>query len=142
MTFLFSSARVGARATGSRQERRCQRSKRDKACATSHSKPNGRARHFSGRSPLCSIPRRKLHQRSRHRRQSSNKQRRRQMLDERTRIAVLELGNKQLGSRRIARALGISRSAVRDILHSGESQLPDIERQEKAEPYREEIMAL
>ena len=64
------------------------------------------------------------------------------MLDERTRIAVLELGNKQLGSRRIARALGISRSAVRDILHSGESQLPDIERQEKAEPYREEIMAL
>lgn len=64
------------------------------------------------------------------------------MLDDHQRIAVLELAKKGLGSRRIARALKLSRSAVRDVLASGESKTPKLARQEKAEPYHDEIVEL
>lgn len=64
------------------------------------------------------------------------------MHDERTRIAVLELAKKGFGSRRIAGALGISRSAVRDIQKSGQAAVPDVERAEKGEPFRDEILVL
>jgi len=64
------------------------------------------------------------------------------MLDEHQRIAVLELKKKGFGSRRIARALKISRSVVRDILACGEAKAPTIMRPEKAEPYREQIVEL
>jgi hypothetical protein len=64
------------------------------------------------------------------------------MLDEHQRVAVLELAKKGFGSRRIARALKISRSAARDIIAGGESNAPTITRPEKAEAHREEIVEL
>jgi transposase len=64
------------------------------------------------------------------------------MLNDHQRVAVLELAKKGLGSRRIARALKVSRSAVREILANGESNVPKIIRQEKAEPYRDGIVEL
>jgi len=64
------------------------------------------------------------------------------MLDEHLRIAVLELAKKGFGTRRIARALNISRSAVRAVLDSGDSKVPKILRPEKAEPYRDLILDL
>jgi len=64
------------------------------------------------------------------------------VLDEHQRIAVLELAKKGFGSRRIARALKISRSAVRDIVGSGEAPPPKVARPEKAEIHRDEILEL
>ncbi len=64
------------------------------------------------------------------------------MLDEHQRVAVLELAKKGFGSRRIARALKISRSAARDIIAGGASNAPIITRPEKAEAHREEIVEL
>lgn len=64
------------------------------------------------------------------------------MLDEHQRTAVFQLAKKGLGTRKIARALKISRSAVRNILASGQAQVPRIVRSEKAEAYREDILEL
>lgn len=64
------------------------------------------------------------------------------MLDERLRTAVFELARKAYGTRRIARALRISRCAVRDILNQGDPSAPSILRPEKAEPYRDQILEL
>ncbi len=64
------------------------------------------------------------------------------MLGEDLRIAVLELAKKGYGTRRIARALKISRGAVADILQSGEGKVPALLRPEKAEPYRDQIIEL
>jgi transposase len=64
------------------------------------------------------------------------------MLDESTRSAVLRLRSEGHGTRTIARALGISRGAVKEIVSEGKAQVPAMEREEKAEPYRERILAL
>jgi hypothetical protein len=64
------------------------------------------------------------------------------MLDEHQRNAVLQLKQKGFGTRRIAHALKISRSAVRDVLASGQAKVPSITRAEKAEPYRDDILEL
>jgi hypothetical protein len=64
------------------------------------------------------------------------------MLDEHQRIAILQLSTKGYGTRRIARALQISRDAVRDVVASGEAAVPTILRSEKAEPFREQILEL
>jgi transposase len=64
------------------------------------------------------------------------------MLDESTRGAVLRLRAEGHGTRPIARALGISRSAVKGVLSAGRAEVPETEREEKAEPYREQILAL
>ena len=64
------------------------------------------------------------------------------MLDEHQRIAVLELAKKGLGSRSIAKALKLSRSAVRKVLTAGEPKVSKLVRKEKAEPYRDDILAL
>jgi predicted transcriptional regulator len=64
------------------------------------------------------------------------------MLDEHQRIAVLELAHKGLGTRRIARALKISRSAVRAVLESGAAPPPRIVRPEKAREHHEAIVEL
>jgi hypothetical protein len=64
------------------------------------------------------------------------------MLDETTRKAILRLAKAGSGSRAIARAIGISRGAVRDVLRAGSSEVPRLLRAEKAEPYRDEILAL
>jgi len=63
------------------------------------------------------------------------------MLDQALRTAILELHEKGHGIRPIARALGISRQTVRDVLASGSAQVPHLGRAEKAEPHREEILA-
>jgi len=62
------------------------------------------------------------------------------MLDQGLRTAVLSLQAKGHGIRQIARALQISRGAVRSVLRSGSPTAPRIERAEKAAPYRDQIL--
>jgi transposase len=64
------------------------------------------------------------------------------MLDQSTRVAILRLHEEGHGARAIARALGISRGAVRRVIEAGTAEVPEMERAEAAEPYREQIMEL
>lgn len=64
------------------------------------------------------------------------------MLDQKTRSAILRLHEQGHGARPIARALGVSRGAVKDVLASGTEAVPRLERAELAEPYRGDILAL
>jgi len=61
------------------------------------------------------------------------------MLDQSTREAIQRLHDKGYGTRRIARTLGISRGAVKEVLADGSAEVPSPPRAEKAEPYREQI---
>jgi len=63
------------------------------------------------------------------------------MLDEETRTAILKLREQGHGIRPIARALGISRQAVRDVLEARSAKPPTIARAETPEPFRDEILA-
>ena len=63
------------------------------------------------------------------------------MLDQSTRSAILKLSSNGHGPRAIARALNISRGAVRRVLASQSAQVPYLLRAQKAEPYQEEIVA-
>ena len=62
------------------------------------------------------------------------------MLDQGLRTAILSLQAKGHGIRQMARALAISRGVVRTVLRSGSPTVPRIERAEKAEPHREQIV--
>jgi transposase len=64
------------------------------------------------------------------------------MLDQSTRTAILRLREQGHGSRAIARALGVSRGAVRDVIKAGAPDVPRLSRAEKAEPHKAEIAAL
>lgn len=64
------------------------------------------------------------------------------MLDEATRKVILDLHAKGRGTRTIAMALGVSRGAVQAVIRDGHAQVSPIERAEKAEPFRQEILAL
>lgn len=64
------------------------------------------------------------------------------MLDETTRATILRLREQGHGSRGIARALGISRGAVKGVLRNGSSEVPRIVRAEQGLPLREEILDL
>jgi transposase len=64
------------------------------------------------------------------------------MLDQSTRVAILRLHEEGHGARAIARALGISRGAVRRVLEAGTAEVPELARAESAEPYREQIVEL
>jgi Mu transposase, C-terminal domain len=64
------------------------------------------------------------------------------MLDQTTRQAILTLRDAGNGIRAIARALGVSRIAVKRVLAGGSASPPLLERAEKAEPHRDEILAL
>jgi len=64
------------------------------------------------------------------------------MLDHATRAAVLTLRSRGEGVRQIARALRISRGAVRKVLSSGTAEVPPLERASRAEPHKEEIKEL
>jgi transposase len=57
------------------------------------------------------------------------------MLDQTTRAAVLRLREAGHGTRAIARALGISRGTVKQILKAGTDEIPTLSRAEKAEPH-------
>ncbi len=64
------------------------------------------------------------------------------MLDEDLRNAILRLHEKGLSIRAIAKACRTARGSVRAVLRSGSREVPEPERPEKAEPWREEILAL
>jgi transposase len=64
------------------------------------------------------------------------------MLDQSTRQAIVRLHEQGHGTRSIARALGVSRTAVRFVLGSGTVQAPSMQRAERAEPYRQDILEL
>ncbi len=64
------------------------------------------------------------------------------MLDEATRTAILKLHEQDHGSRTIARALRVSRDAVRRVIASESATVPPLMRAELAEPWREQILEL
>lgn len=64
------------------------------------------------------------------------------MLDQSTRTAILRLREQGHGTRAIAKALGISRGAVIEVIRSGRAAAGRIDRGRKAEHWRDEILAL
>src|ERR1017187_6958104 len=59
------------------------------------------------------------------------------MLSQAQRTAILELSAKGVSKHQIARVLQLSRPSVRKVLRSNSTQVPEIPRPEKAEPYRQ-----
>src|SRR5882724_3365059 len=68
--------------------------------------------------------------------------RRNPMLSQAQRTTILELNTQGVSKREIARVLGISRVAVRKVLRSNSTALPELHRTEKAQPYRQQILEL
>ena len=64
------------------------------------------------------------------------------MLSQAQRTTILELHTQGMAKREIARVLGISRVAVRKVLRSNSTAVPELQRAEKAEPYRQQILEL
>jgi transposase len=64
------------------------------------------------------------------------------MLDQSTRAAILKLEQQGHSIRGIARAMKLSRGAVRQVLRSASELVPRPVRVEKATPYREQILEL
>jgi predicted transcriptional regulator len=64
------------------------------------------------------------------------------MLKQDIRTAILELHGKGVGKKKIAHLLGISKSAVGGVIASRSAAVPILVRNEKADPYRQEILAL
>jgi hypothetical protein len=62
------------------------------------------------------------------------------MLDESTRGAILRLAVEGHGARAIARLLGIARGTVKRVMRDGRAEVPPLDRAEKAEPYRTQIL--
>src|ERR1700694_2232320 len=73
--------------------------------------------------------------------EQSNRRRNR-MLSQAQRTTILELNAKQVSKREIARVMGISRVAVRKVLRSNSTTVPELHRTEKAEPHRQQILEL
>ena len=64
------------------------------------------------------------------------------MIDQARRAVILRLHEQGRGKRAIARALGVSRNAVREVIDSGSDKVPEVKRESAAEPLRDEILAL
>jgi transposase len=64
------------------------------------------------------------------------------MLDQSTRAAILKLRQQGHSIRGIARVMKLSRGAVREVVRSASEAVPVIVREEKAAPYRDEILEL
>ncbi|MBL8217965.1 MAG: IS21 family transposase [Bryobacterales bacterium] len=64
------------------------------------------------------------------------------MLSQAQRTTILELHSQQVSKREIARVLGISRVAVRNVLRANSTSVPELHRAEKAAPYRQQILEL
>lgn len=64
------------------------------------------------------------------------------MLDQAIRAAILRLHQQGHSIRGIARVMKLSRGAVREVLRSGSEAVPAIVREDKAAPYRDEILDL
>src|SRR5207302_6326894 len=71
-----------------------------------------------------------------------SQQRNKNMLSQSQRTTILELHAQGMKKREIARLLGISRLSVRKVLRSNSAQVPTLQRAEKAEPYRQQILEL
>jgi transposase len=56
------------------------------------------------------------------------------------RVAILEMHRRGVSPRQIAKALGVAKGTVRKVIASGSPIPPPIVRQEKAMPYRQEIL--
>jgi transposase len=63
-------------------------------------------------------------------------------LSQAQRTAILELHTRGVAKREIARVLRISRVAVRKVLRSNSTAVPELQRPEKAKPYRQQILEL
>jgi transposase len=64
------------------------------------------------------------------------------MLNRSQRTTILELADQGVGKREIARVLGVSRLSVRRVLRARSAEVPELDRGEKAEPYRQQILEL
>ena len=64
------------------------------------------------------------------------------MLSQAQRTTILELSTQGVSKREIARVLGISRVAVRKVLRANSTAVPELQRPEKAEPHRQQILEL
>jgi len=64
------------------------------------------------------------------------------MLEQAVRHAILELQRRGQGVRAIARALQVSRAAVRDVLRRGSAEVPPLARPERALEHRDDILQL
>lgn len=64
------------------------------------------------------------------------------MLDESLRKTILRLHEQGRGSRAIAKALSVSRGAVKEVIRDGRAEVQQLARAEKAEPYRDQILEL
>src|SRR5690606_20371546 len=64
------------------------------------------------------------------------------VLDEKIRSTILALHAAGHGKRAIARLLGVSRNATKLVIASGTSEVPVLDRAEKAEPYHDELVRL
>ena len=64
------------------------------------------------------------------------------MLSKAQRTTILELSARKVSKHEIARILNISRLTVRKVLQSNSSEVPELHRAEKAEPYRSQILEL
>jgi transposase len=64
------------------------------------------------------------------------------MLSQAQRAAILELSAKGVSKREIAHVLKLSRVTVRKVLQANSTSVPEIQRAEKAEPYRQQILDL
>jgi hypothetical protein len=64
------------------------------------------------------------------------------MLSQAQRTAILELSAKGVSKREIAQLMRLSRPTVRKVLRENSPNVPEIQRAEKAEPYREQILEL
>jgi hypothetical protein len=64
------------------------------------------------------------------------------MLSRNQRTTILELAGQGIGKREIARVLGVSRLSVRRVLRACSAEVPELDRGEKAEPYRQRILDL
>jgi hypothetical protein len=65
------------------------------------------------------------------------------LIDEETRTSILKLAAAgRYGTREIAKAVGVARSTVCEVIKSGSKEVPHVVRAELAEPYREQILEL
>ena len=64
------------------------------------------------------------------------------MLSQTQRATILELHARKVNKREIGRLLNLSRHSVRKVLQANSSAVPKIGREEKATPYRQQILEL
>jgi transposase len=64
------------------------------------------------------------------------------MLSQAKRTTILELHAQGVSKHKISQALGISRVSIRRVIRSNSTALPELQRAERAEPWRQQILEL